>query len=149
MQAAPGRGRQPAQGLRIPSEPFRTASRSPAPASVASSAGASVDNVFDAMERENEAVVNKLQREISVLKEGQRSRSRSTSVSSVTSGRSTSTSRTSGIAERRFSETEVVSLLKRENEALHKKVAKLTALLQEKDAEIEKYRAQLGSPKQT
>lgn len=104
-----------------------------------------MDNVFDAMERENEAVVNKLQREICALKEG--SRSRSTSVSSATSARSTSTSRTSGLPDRRTSDIEAVTQLKRENEALHKKIAKLTALLQEKELEIEKYRTQLGLAK--
>ncbi|PRT55860.1 hypothetical protein B9G98_03480 [Wickerhamiella sorbophila] len=149
MQAAPNRGRQPDQALKISGETIARASRSPvacfAGRPSAPSAGVGMDNVFDAMERENEAVVNKLQREICALKEG--SRSRSTSVSSATSARSTSTSRTSGLPDRRTSDIEAVTQLKRENEALHKKIAKLTALLQEKELEIEKYRTQLGLAK--
>lgn len=139
----PCRGRQRGRGMRHSPGRSRGPSLSPAPmppTGVPPVVPQTQNNVFDAIEREQEAVVNRLQREISVLKEGAAAggRSRSSSVSSNTSARSTSTSR--GIGDRRASELDAIYQLRRENEVLRKQLAKLTSLLAERETELQAFR---------
>uniref|UniRef100_A0A060T6T7 ARAD1C22968p n=1 Tax=Blastobotrys adeninivorans TaxID=409370 RepID=A0A060T6T7_BLAAD len=116
-------------------------------------------DVYDAMEREQEAIVNRLQREIATLKterDQSRSRSRSQSGSSLsrnpsqksvsdiesTPNRAGGGSKRGSISRASFSSQsgDEYSSLRRENESLKKKLADLSLRLAEKDAEIERLR---------
>lgn len=125
--------------------------------------------VYDAMEKEQEAIVNKLQREISNLKtERSRSRSQSTSSSSSLSRNpsirsnsaiisdaeenanpvSSNNNRSRGQSRPSFSgmmDDNVVSSLKKENEVLKRKLADLSIKLTEKDNEIERWKHLAGN----
>jgi hypothetical protein len=116
--------------------------------------------IFDALEKEQEAMVNKLQREISQLKsERSRSRSQSTSSSSSMSRNASVRSRYSisdaeelgnkqqsqrgGGSRTSFSmsgpadDNTLIQQLRKENDQLKKKLAGLSIKLTEKDHEIE------------
>lgn len=93
--------------------------------------------VYDQMEREQEAIVNKLQREMTSLREERsRSRSRSSSVSSQTN-------RPSIGSRPNINEQDALQHYRRENEVLRKKITNLTVKLAEKDLEIERLNEQL------
>lgn len=113
--------------------------------------------LFDVMEKEQEAIVNKLQREISHLK-SERSRSRSQSTSSSSSmSRNASVrsrysisdaedmgskqaqrgSRTSFSMTGQSDDNTLIQQLRKENDQLKKKLADLSIKLTEKDHEIE------------
>lgn len=125
--------------------------------------------VYDAMEKEQEAIVNKLQREITNLKtERSRSRSQSTSSSSSLSrnpsmrsnsaiisdaeenanpSSTSNNNRSRGQSRPSFSgmDDNFVSSLKKENDLLKRKLADLSIKLTEKDNEIERWKYLAGN----
>lgn len=139
-----GRGRRPAVSpLHVPGgleTPIKTPSN---PA-----------EVFDLLERENESIVNKLQREISQLRNDRsRSRSQSTSSSSSVSRNQSMKSvyvssdggedlahgvqRPSRGSFSHSEDSNLVQSLRKENELLKKKLADLSIKLTEKESELE------------
>lgn len=130
----------PQRGRKESREPMknRESLRGTDAASATVAAGMSPVTVYDQMEREQEAIVNRLQREISTLK-AERSRSRSRSVSSTHS--SSSVRHSMDLAGRVTRGSFSDEGMRREIELLRRRIADLTRKLAERDGEIERLKA--------